>query len=998
MLLCTVCFGLSAAPVMVKGRVSDPGGEPLIGVSISVKGGTAATVTNAEGQYSLSAPAEGTLAVSYVGYHSKDVRVDGRSHIDIVLQEKSEQLEQVVVIGYGTQKKADLTGSVAVVDLKEAAKMPATDIGSMLQGQVGGVSVSTSSQPGAMAAIRIRGVGSFSNVGPLYVIDGMIVNDANNLNPNEIESMQVLKDASAAAIYGARGANGVILITTKKGKSGKPSLDATANFSWQQMPKKIKMMDSDKFMYYNEQAYLNCNSPWPAAGIIPGTILPNTDWQDAVYQTGFNQDYNVMYTQGADNIHNALGIGYMTQEGVVRGPKYDRFTVRFNNDASFKALTVGENFTYQHTESDDYIASPFWDALTTPSVIPVYDPNEASGKGGFGYGNANFPTYISNPVGLQKRYDNKSVNDRILGNIFAELKLFNVLTYRFNAGLDAWWGRYRQFDKAYTLRMASGEQRYENRLNDIRDSRYTIILENTLNYNQSIGNHNLGALIGYTTEDVKWHYLAAEGYNQQVDGLCQIDLVDKKNNMWGSQQERRMISYLARADYNYGNRYYAQFNFRSDGCSKFGPNRRRGNFPSFSIGWRPSEEAFFEPLRDTFTNLKVRGSWGKIGDMQALGNYGYLSSINHSGPYEGFNAIFGPNGSETLHPGATQTSRVNVNLGWETKTTTNVGIDFELLNSRLYGSVDWFNAVSSDLLFNIKTAWATGTDFIWTNYGKMQNRGFEVMLGWRDKAGDFSYSLSANISTVRNKVLRLGDTHYDDGVCRTVEGRSIAEFYGRVTDGIFQSMDEVYAHTTTLPDGSVKILQPNAEPGDVRYKDLNEDGLIDDNDRTYLGSPLPKFETGLNFSCEWKGLDFNMFWASRYGNKVYNSVYSAMLQFKVDNIPADVNPWTWDNPSNEYPRMYANATANTQVSDRFVEDGSYLRLKNLQLGYSLPAAVSRKFAVERLRVYASAQNLWTITRYKGYDPDILGGVFAQGIDGGHFPNTRQYSVGLQLSF
>ncbi len=986
------------SPTAVTGTVTDDSGEPLIGVSVKLKDGDAATVTNLDGQYKITVPSNGTIVYSYVGYENAEKAVAGQTVIDVVLHENVQQLDQVVVIGYGTQKKADLTGSVAVVDMDQARKQPATDIASMLQGQVTGVSVATSSQPGAMASIRVRGVGSFSSVGPLYVLDGMIVNDVNNLNPNEIENMQVLKDASAAAIYGARGANGVILITTKKGKSGKPSLDVAVNISVAQMPKKIKMMGGREFMYYNEQAYLNSGSPWPASGIEAGTVMHDTDWQDATYQNGLTQDYNLMYTQGSENVHMALGVGYMNQDGMVKGPEYERYTVRFNNDATYRALTVGENFTYQHTSSQNYIASPFWDALTTPAVIPVYDPDEPSGKGGFGYGNANFPTYISNPVGLQQRYDNRSVNDRIIGNIFAELNLFKYFRYRFNVGLDSWWGRTKEFDKGYTLRMASGEQRYDNKLVDIRDSRSSLIIENTLTYSQNIGKNNITALVGYTMEDVNWHYLSAEGYNQQVDGLTAIDLVGTQNNMHGSRQERRMTSYLGRVDYNFDSRYYAQFNFRSDGCSKFGKNKRRGFFPSMSLGWRLSEEAFMADTRSWLNHLKIRGSWGKIGDMQALGNYSYLSSINHSGPYEGFNAIFGPNGNETLHQGATQTTRVNPDLGWETKTTTNVGFDFEMLNSRLYGSFDWYNAVSSDLLYNIKTSWATGTANLWTNYGKMQNRGVEIMVGWRDKVGEFSYSVSANLSTVRNKVIRLGESFYEDGISRTEEGRSIADFYMRRADGIFQSMDEVYAHTTTLEDGTVKIIQPNAEPGDVRYVDLNGDGTIDDNDRDWVGSPLPKFEAGLNFTAEWRGIDFNMFWTSRYGNKIYNNVYKSTLNFTVDNIPADVHPWTWDNPSDEYPRMYANSTSNNLASDRILEDGSFLRLKNLQLGYSLPQHISRKFFVERLRVYVSAQNLWTITKYKGYDPDIVGGVFSQGIDGGHFPNARQYSAGLQITF
>lgn len=991
-----------AQNVMVSGTVTDETDEPLIGVVVQLKDAAGVGVnTDIDGNYSINVPANGVLQFSYVGCTTQAIPVDGRSKINVKLLPSSTALDEVVVIGYGTQKKADLTGSVAVVNMDDARKAPSTDIASMLQGQATGVSVSTSSEPGAMAKIQIRGTGSFSNVGPLYVIDGLIVNDVNHLNPNEIESMQVLKDASAAAIYGARGANGVILITTKKGKAGKPTLDVTANWTIAQMPKKIEMMDGRRFMFYNEQAYLNANAEWPAGGIAAGTVLPDTDWQKATYQNGVTQDYNVMYTQGSDNVHMSLGFGYMNQTGIVKGPEYDRFTVRFNSDATYGRLTIGENVTYQHTDSDDTIGGSFWNAITTPSVIPVYDPDEPSGKGGFGYGSANFPTYISNPVGNQLRYDNHSVNDRVIGNIYADLKIWKYFTYRFNVGLDTWWGRHKNFDKCYTLRMASGEQRYENVLNEIRDTRSTLILENTLTYQQEIGKNNITALVGYTTENVNWHYLEAQGYDQQVDGLVQIDLVGTQNNMWGSQQQRRMISYLGRIDYNYDQRYYAQFNFRSDGCSKFGPSNRRGNFPSMSLGWRPTQEKFIQELGwEWLNNVKIRGSWGKIGDMQTLGNYSYLPSINHDGPYEGFNAVFGPSGNETLHPGATQTSRVNVNLGWETKTTTNIGIDFELFNSRLFGSFEWFNAVSSDLLYNIKTAWATGTETLWTNYGKMRNRGIEFNIGWRDRAGEVNYSVTGTISTVRNKVLKLGESFYEAGAAnRTEEGRSIAEFYTIPFDGIFQNMDEVFAHTTTLADGTVKVVQPNAQPGDVRYKDSNGDGIIDENDRVFSGSPLPKFEASLNFTAEWRGIDFAMLWTSRYGNKIYNQVRNSTLQFKVDNIAADVLPWTWDNPSNEYPRMYAEATDNTRGHcDRFLENGSFLRLKNLSLGYTLPKSFTSRFSVEKLRVYVSGQNLWTITKYKGYDPEISCNVFDQGNDWGQFPNARQFSCGVQVSF
>lgn len=1000
-----VSAGFAQDRIEVSGVVTDAAtNEPLIGVTVAEKGKKGnGTATDLNGHFALKVPSNGTLTFSYVGYASQEVPVEGQTMLSVALSENQQMLDEIVVIGYGVQKKADLTGAVAVVDMDEAKKTQATNIAEMLQGQAAGVSVQTTGNPGEMSNVRIRGIGSFSSVGPLYVIDGLIVNDVNHLNPQEIETMQVLKDASAAAIYGARGANGVIVITTKKGKKGKPTLDISANFSVADMPKTIKMKSTPEFMYYNEQSYINSNTAWPAAGIAAGTMLPNTDWQKAVFQIGTTQDYNLMYTQGTDHVNMAVGAGYLNQTGILEGPEYERVTARINTDATYGIFKIGENLTFQHTDNMTTNSGSFANALSTPPVIPVYDPNEPSGRGGFGYGSATFPTYTTNPVANQESIRNQQVNDRVIGNLFVELDIWKYFKYKFNFGVDAWFGRTKTINHCYTMRMASGEQRYNDILDDIRDQRFTLLMEHTLNYNQKIGKHTIGALVGYTTEDVNWNYLRNQGYNQKVDGLWQIDLVGEQNNMWGSQQERRMISYLARVDYNYDDRYLLQVNFRSDGCSKFGPEKRRGNFPSASLGWRISNEKFFEPLLKYVNNLKLRGSWGMIGDMQALGNYDYIPGIDHTGPYEGFWAIFGPSGNETLYQGATQSAAVNTKLGWETKTTTNIGLDFDLLNSRLYGSVEWFSSKSTDLLLNLKTAWVTGVSTKWTNYGEMRNSGFEFMVGWRDKVNDFSYSVSANLSTVRNEVLRLGDSYYESGVNninRSEPGRSIGDFYLIQFDGIFQNMDEVFNHTTTLPDGTVKVIQPNAQPGDVRYVDANGDGMIDTNDRVWCGSPLPKLEGGLTFSCEWKGIDFNMFWAGRYGNKIFNDVRYATLAFTVDNLPADVNPWTWDNPSNEYPRMYSGSTDNNlYYVDRFLEDGSYLRLKNIQIGYTFPEKWLKKLSISRLRAYVGGSNLLTITKYKGYDPDIIcTDVFGQGNDTGQYPSTRQLNVGLQVSF
>ena len=985
------------------GTVVDSEGEPIIGASVLVVGTTLGAATDFDGNFSIpNVKAGSTLHITSVGFSAVDVKWNG-TPLHITLSEDAKLLDEVVAIGYGVQKKADLTGAVGVVSVDDAKKLPQTDVASMLQGQVPGVSVQTSSQPGASANVRIRGISSFNNVGPLYVVDGLIVNDAGNINPNEIESMQVLKDASAAAIYGARGANGVILITTKHGKSGKPTLDITANYSWQQMPSKIEMMDANQYMKYNELGYINAQIAWPAAagGVAPGYILPNIDWQKAVFQTGFTQDYNLMYTQGSDNVRNAIGGGYLDQEGVIAGPKYKRATFRVNTDATYGILTVGENATFYYTESNPWQGGSFAGALQSPAVTPVYD--EAN-VGGYGHGSSMFPHYITNPVGNQASVDARNTSYRLLGNIYAELKFLKHFTYKFNMGIDAVWNRGKSLSHYWSLR-TNDDTTHKDLLSESANSRSTFLIENTLTWNQSFDKHNITALVGFTAEDVNWHNLSASTYDQQYDGLAQITLGTTQNNMAGSEEKRRMASWLGRVDYNYDSRYYLQVNFRSDACSKFGLANRRGNFPSFSAGWRPTQEEFWNDLAisHVVNNLKLRGSWGKIGDMQSLGNYSYQSTVSSYQPLIGLNNMWNWYGllNNKIIPGALATTRVNNNLKWETKTTANVGLDFELLNSRLTGSFEWFTSTTSDLLYNINTAYATGTPSLWTNYGKMRNSGVEFNILWRDMAGEFTYSIGANIATVRNKVLRLGTTDlYDAGSSRTEVGHSISDFYLIPVDGIFQSKDEVYAHTTTLANGNTVVIQPTAEAGDIRYVDTNGDGQITQDDRVYAGSPLPKFEAGLTASLEWRGIDFNMMWTSRYGNKIYNSTRSGILATYVNSMPADYKPWTWDAPSDTDPRMYANASNNTMANtDRFLENGSFLRLKNLQLGYSIPQSISKRFGVQRLRMYVSGQNLWTITKYKGYDPEFAStNVFAQGYDNGAFPNARQYNVGLQVQF
>jgi TonB-linked SusC/RagA family outer membrane protein len=1004
--------------LLARGTVTDAfTQEPLIGANVVIEGTTEGVITDLSGDFAIPiTDPNQILLISYVGYLPQRIEAAGDQPLQIQLIPDVQKLEEVVVIGYGTQKKKDLSGAVAVVDVEEMQKGEAAGIGEALQGYAPGVSVYTSGEPGAMAQVRVRGIGSFSNVGPLYVIDGLILNDPNHLNPSDVESIQVLKDASAAALYGARGANGVIIITTKRGKEGPARIDFSAKFGIDELAKKIDMMGTTEYLYYNQLSFINGGSPWLGEPAI-GDSVPDTDWQNAIFERGQVQDYNLSISGGGENSSYMLGAAYYSQDGVLQGPWYKRYSFRVNTEGKRGRFTIGENISFLHYNSRGTNGGPFSNALSMPPVIPVYDPDEISGRGGYGYGSVKYPTYSTNPVAAQESIADLYNRNRLIGNLYADLEIIKGLNYRINLGADYWNGRRKRTDEAATMRYLSVETRWMDRLYYESQERLSLIMEHTLTYALDLGKHNLVAIAGYTAQRTDWEHLANEGYNQLVEGLWQIDLISEMYNMWGSEQHNTMVSYLGRLDYNYDNRYLFQFNIRRDGSSKFGPSKRWGTFPSSSMAWRISNERFFQPLREYVSDLKLRASYGKLGDMQALGNYDYQATINYSGPYEGFYAVLGED--QTVREGALQSNRVNPNLGWETKTTLNVGSDFGLFSNKLYGTFEWFNSRSTDLLVTLPLAMATGVGVDqyladaneWTNYGEMENRGIEFLLGWKDQVGRMNYNISANITSIKNTVLRLGESEgYREGwfnqVNRTEEGRSIAEFFLIETDGIFQSMDEVFDHTAEILNDEngrfeTRLIQPDAKPGDIRYVDYNQDGQIDLDDRQWLGSPIPDFEFGLNFTADYRGFDFTMFWFGVYGNEIFNGLRLSIESMdSPNNIPGYFDPWTWDNPSSSNPRPYFGTTDNAKAqTDRWLEDGSYFRLKNLQIGYTLPEKVLTRLSfIENTRIYLSGQNLITFTNYKGYDPEFTSGIFVQGSDTGAYPPVRTFLAGIQMSF
>lgn len=990
--------------IVVSGQVTDASNVPLIGVNVMEQGSASGTITDVKGNYSLSVSRGSKVIFSYIGY--KKVEKTAASRINVVMEEDATMLEEVVAVAYGTQRKKDLTGAISVIDADKMKKIPTADIGQALQGMAPGVNVTTSGLPGSEADINIRGIGSFSNVAPLYVIDGVIMQGTQReFNMNDVESIQILKDAASAALYGARGANGVILITTKKGQEGAVKIDLNVSYGISQIAKRLEMMNSLEFLNVQRLAYSNAETVWPGEPEY-GQVLHNTDWQDEFFKLGSTADVNLNVSGGSANGRYMFSFNYYDQDGVVTGPSHKRFNFRSNSEAKKGIFTVGENFTFGRSISVPLEGSPFVDLALMPPVIPVYNPEN---PGEYGYGSSAYPTYGSNPIGLQETRDYSQYNNRMLGNAYLQIEPLKGLQIKTNLGIELF-DYYDKYKTTYKQVRYLTVPEYDTQLQENNGETLSLIWESTAFYKKKIGRHDFDVLLGYTAQKTNNHGNTATARNLATDGFW---VLDQKGDgvgtvdVSGSEGVYSMTSILGRINYSYADRYLMQFNVRRDGSSRFGINNRYGTFPSASLGWRISQEAFMESVK-WVDDLKLRVSYGILGDQQAVTNYAFANYI-HTG--EG--TIFGP-GDQVYYDGKIQKGRANPDLKWEERKTFNLGLDFSLFNQKLYGTVEYFDSKVSNLLVKKQLAWISGTDasdYPWTNYGKMRNKGLELQLGYRDQRGDFKYDVSLNLSGVRNEVLSLAnDAIYysgSNGVSASEPGRSIGDFKVLRTDGIFQTEEEVKQHTTIIIDKETGIeipkqIQPNAKPGDIRYKDLNGDGEITQEDREYMGSPFPKFEGGLNFSCEYKGFDLNLFFYGVYGNYIYNGVKVSLESMNsTSNYPKDLQPWTGPGTSNTTPRPYIGQTDNTlPYSDRWIERGDYLRLKNVQIGYTIPANLLKKTnLIERCRVYFTGQNLFTLTGYSGFDPEVSGGdVFSKGYDNGHFPPVRTFSLGLQVSF
>lgn len=978
-----------AQEVQIAGVVSESTGEILPAVNIIEKGTGNGTVTDLNGNYEITVSnREAILVFSYIGYLSQEITVGSQTIINLVLEQDISSMEEIVVIGYGTVKKKDLTGAVSVVNTESFKDVQSLSVGDALQGLASGVTVRSNGNIGSEPNIKIRGIGNISNNNPLYVIDGFITTGGiRDLNVNDIASVQILKDASAAAIYGNRAANGVIIITTKKGQKGEPKISFSAKFGIEKLPS-LNLMDTTDFFFYNDMAYDN-------AGFARQNHYDNnTDWENEALQTGTSGDYNIGISGGSDNSNYLVSANYYTNKGTFIGTDLERISIRVNTEATKGIFTFGENFALSNTEVTPYSGgNAITDVMRMTPDIAVYDSTHF---GGYGFGDeSRARTFGTNPIAIQNLVNQHQENARIRGNLYGELQIFKFLKFKSSLGYESSFDAYQQLRKEgdFTLNLPyEPSSIYENK------ARYeSFLFDNFLTFDKNFDGHTINVVLGSSYQRESYEQISGSNQNIFITGgeyLTVLDAGSSNPKVGGFRNEIYRISYFGRLNYDFQGKYLLSATLRRDATSQFGPDYRTGYFPSISGGWRMSEEDFFNV--DWLDNLKLRASYGELGNSAFGGQYDYIPSLT-TFPL----SIFGTGEGETILNGATQRELVNSDLTWETKKQTNIGVDAGFLGNRLQASADYYISITEDVLVAFPILIATGNDGgnPWVNAGSIKNSGIELDLSWRDTKGDFKYSIAANVTTIKNEMLDLpyGDSTIVTGLCITKIGEPMAMFYLVETDGIFQNVDEVLAHVNS--EGTV--IQPDAQPGDIRYVDHDDNGIISAaGDRQVVGSPWPKIELGLSISMEYKNFDFAMHGYGAFGQKVFNGTRSMLERFNDNsNYQYGISPWTPENTDTDFPRViYADERNSVGWTDRWIDNGSFFKIRQLTLGYTFKMdPVKAKF--DNLRISITGQNLFTFTNYPGLDPEFNNGyVLEFGVDGNSYPTPRTILFSIAATF
>ena len=1023
----------------VKGKVVDKANEPLIGVAVNIKNTSQGSITDFEGNYSIQVNTENAVLVfSYIGYDKQEIKVGARNVIDVVMHEASIALDQVVVVGYGTSKRGDVTGSISSIDAAEIKKVPVVNVGQALQGRMSGVQVTNNDgTPGAGVQVLIRGVGSFGDNSPLYVVDGYPGASISNLNPSDIQSIDVLKDASAAAIYGNRAANGVVIITTKRGNADKMQLSVDATVSVQFKPSTFDVLNAQDFASLATEISKKENAPVLDAWANPSG-LRTIDWQDLMYRAGLKQNYNLSLRGGSEKVQTSISLGLTNQEGVVRFSDYKRYNIALTQDYKpLKWLKSSTSLRYAYTDNKTVFGSGQGGVGRLAKLIPTMTGNpltdeveNANGVFGFYDKNANAVRDNENVYARSKSNDQKNISHNLIANTSLEINPFKGLVFKTNFGISYGASSGYDFnpydDRVPTTRLATYRQYASNS--------FEYLWENTLNYSNTFGKHSIDVLGGVSIQENTARNMSVYGEGLSSDGLRNLGSLQTMRDISGNQQTWSLASQFARLTYKFAERYILTGTVRRDGSSRFMRGNRWGVFPSVSAAWRIKEESFLKDV-DFISNLKLRASYGEAGN-QNIGLFQYQSSYTTGKRSSNYGYVFGQD--KTYIDGMVQAFLPNPNLKWETSKQTDIGIDLGFFNNKLMLTADYYIKKSSDFLLEIQMPAQTSFTKATRNVGSVKNNGFEFSVDYRDNSHDFKYGVNVNLTTVKNKIERLspgkdavanlqslgfpttGNTSWAVFSMSKVGG-SIGEFYGFQTDGIIQNQAEIDALNANArrlnQDDNVWYIASGTAPGDRKFIDQNGDGVITDADRVSLGSPLPKFYGGINLSGEYKGFDFNLFFNYSVGNKILNFVKRNLISMGgegsigLQNVGKEFydNRWTETNPTNKYPRaVWSDVSGNSRVSDAFVEDGSYLRLKNIEVGYTLPANILKKASISKLRIFASVQNLFTITGYSGMDPEIgqsmssstgvAGGVTASGVDVGIYPYSRFFTMGFNLEF
>ena len=982
----------------VTGTVTDVSGEPIIGANIRIKGTTTGTITDIDGNFSIKAEPQSVIEVSYIGYLTQETVINNQKSIRFLLKEDTKTLDEVVVIGYGVQKKADLTGSVANINTEKLNTQSNANIGQALQGKIAGVDiVSQGGAPGSGTRIMVRGIGTLNKASPLYIVDGMYMNSIDHINPNDIASIDVLKDASSAAIYGSRAANGVIIVTTKEGSNteGKPIIDLSVNLGISTASKFLDMLDAKGWAEVTTIARQAIGKP----ALDMATDLankPDNDWQDIMFRPALMQNYNLSVKGGGKYSTYYTGLGYFNQDGIVKGTNYQRYNIQSKNDYKRGIFSAGTNliisFSHDKPLHQELRGGMIGTILQSVPTLEKYDDTREGGYGGT-YGDV---VNIPHPLAIidDNIMDRYNENVKIFANLYAQIELFKGLKYKLNLTPDFSFERYKNYLNKYDFGLATNSI---TQLTERQRRRRNILVENLLTFDRTFGEHKISALAGYTYQDSRFRHIQAYGEGLP-QGLEEIDAATTNRSNEGNSWRSVLTSILGRVFYSYQNKYLFTATIRRDGSSKFGKNNRYGYFPSFSLGWNVAEEKFMENVH-WLDQLKLRGGYGVLGN-QEIDNYQYSSTITTGINY--------PDGNGGLLQGAFPKNFANPDIKWEETAMTNVGIDFMAFNNRLSLTADYYVKNTKDILLTVPIPISSGgaNDPI-RNAGKIRNNGFEFNLGWMDQPNpDISYGINLIGSFNKNKVIAMGSesgsikggsTNQNITTSETKAGYPIGGYWLISTAGYFNSQEEVDAYAK---DG--KKIQPAAEPGDIKFVDANNDGVINDDDRVFQGSPFPDFTFALNGNMRYKNFDLSIGLQGVLGNKIYNATRQTLEDVtKGSNFLAScLDYWTPENKNASHPRLtWDDPNRNTRAeSDRYLENGSYLRLRSVQLGYTFPQTWF-KGAIQHARVYINAENLFTITSYSGYSPDVnADNANYRGFDNFIYPTNRTFMLGLNVTF